>query len=449
MRFLVIFTMLDLKYSTILRVAIPLMFASFIQSVVLLTDAAFLSRYSTLAFDANGNAGLLYVTFFSSMFGMSDGSQILMARRIGEDKLGKIGSIFRSNVFVLGCLAIVFFGVIQLAGPVVLPMINNSSELAEAQMSFLRIRSFALFFAIVTLSIESYFFAIGKTWVVLIGAGIIAVTNIVLDWLLIFGVGSLQPMGLEGASLASTLAEGLGMIYFIVVLNIHRKKISYSFFERWNIFEDLKNLLKVGSPLFVQAFVAIASWTVFFTWIENMGSDELTVSQNVRSVYFLAFIPVFGFAYTTKTYVSQYIGNQQFDQLKIIQRRILILSVIFLLVFFHGALLYPETIIRMINPNEMYVKASAEILSIVFASIVLFSMSSVFMQTINGAGHTSISFILEVIGCLVYIIYAYLVIKVFHFNIIGVWSVEYVYYGLMFSMAVIYIKFFNWRDKKI
>ncbi|MBN9295338.1 MAG: hypothetical protein J0G96_15275, partial [Flavobacteriia bacterium] len=69
--------MLDLKFSTILKVAIPLMFSSFVQSLVLLTDAAFLSRYSTLAYDANGNAGLLYVTFFSAMFGMSDGSQIL------------------------------------------------------------------------------------------------------------------------------------------------------------------------------------------------------------------------------------------------------------------------------------------------------------------------------------------------------------------------------------
>jgi putative MATE family efflux protein len=441
--------MLDLRYSTILRVAIPLMFASFIQSVVLLTDAAFLSRYSTLAFDANGNAGLLYLTFFSAMFGMSDGSQILIARRIGENKLAEIGGIFQSNIFILTCLALIFFSAIQLLGPLFLPAINNNQELAEAQMSFLHIRSYALLFGIITLSIESYFFAIGKTWIVLIGSGVIAISNVFLDWILIFGTKQIAPMGLEGAALASTTAEAIGMIYFVIAISIHSKKLNYALLGKINIFKNLSNLLKIGSPLFIQAFIALASWTLFFTWIENMGSDELTISQNVRSVYFLAFIPVYGFAYTTKTYISQYIGNKQFDKLKTIQLRIILLSIIFLLLFFHGALLYPESIIRLINPNEVYVKASAEILSIVFASIFLFSIASVFIQTINGSGHTNISFLLELIGCFVYIIYAYLVIKVLHLDIISVWFIEYVYYGIMLLLAVLYIKLFNWKDKKI
>ena len=62
--------MLDLKYKTILSVALPLMVSSFIQSIVLLTDTAFLSRYSTVAFDAAGNGGLIYVTMFMALAGM-------------------------------------------------------------------------------------------------------------------------------------------------------------------------------------------------------------------------------------------------------------------------------------------------------------------------------------------------------------------------------------------
>jgi hypothetical protein len=84
--------MLDLKYSSILKVAIPLMVSSFIQSIVLLTDAAFLSRYSNDAFDASGNAGLIYVTLFIGLAGFSDGVQILIARRIGQKKEDKISS---------------------------------------------------------------------------------------------------------------------------------------------------------------------------------------------------------------------------------------------------------------------------------------------------------------------------------------------------------------------
>jgi Na+-driven multidrug efflux pump len=56
--------MLDYRYRTILTVALPLMFSSFIQSIVLITDAAFISRYDVQAFDAVGNGGLVYITFF-------------------------------------------------------------------------------------------------------------------------------------------------------------------------------------------------------------------------------------------------------------------------------------------------------------------------------------------------------------------------------------------------
>lgn len=441
--------MLDLKYSTILRVAVPLMFSSFVQSIVLLTDTAFLSRYSTLAFDANGNAGLIYITFFMAMFGMSDGSQILTARRVGEKKLNEIGSIFQSNIFILFCLSILFFGIIQFFGPSLLPIINNSQALAQAQIEFLSIRSYALFFAVITLSIQSYFFAIGKTSVVLLGSGIIAVTNIFLDWFLIFGNKWMDPQGLDGAAWASTIAEGVGMLYLIIALAVHKKHISYTLLKNINVFKNVRSALKIGTPLFFQSFVALGTWVVFFTWIENMGMYELTVSQNIRSLYFLAFIPVYGFAYTTKTYISQYIGDKQFDSLKKIQFRIILLSVIFLLVFFHGALLYPEVLIRLVNPNEEYVKASAEILRFVFASLILFSISSVFVQTINGSGNTTASFFIEILGCFFYNLYGYVTIKVLQLDIFWVWSIEYVYYGLNLIIAVIYIKFFNWKSKTI
>ena len=80
--------MLDYRYKTILSVAIPLMASTFIQSIVLLTDSAFLSRYNTLDFDASGNGGLLYITLFIMLVGINDGAQILMARRVGQKKEG-------------------------------------------------------------------------------------------------------------------------------------------------------------------------------------------------------------------------------------------------------------------------------------------------------------------------------------------------------------------------
>jgi len=100
--------MLDLKYSTILKVAVPLMISSFIQSIVLITDSSFLSRYSIDAFAAVGNGGLIYITLYMAYVGMSDGAQILIARRIGQQNTGAIGRIFGTSIIANLILAVVY-----------------------------------------------------------------------------------------------------------------------------------------------------------------------------------------------------------------------------------------------------------------------------------------------------------------------------------------------------
>lgn len=443
--------MLDLSYRTILSVALPLMVSSFIQSIVLITDAAFLSRYSTLAFDACGNAGLIYVTIFIALAGMSDGIQILIARRIGQDKQNAIGRIFGTSVLTIAFFALILFFLSYYVMPQLLPLYSKHQDLAQAQISFLSIRSYALFFAIGSLPIQAFFLAMGKTWVVLISSIVIAISNIIMDYIFIFGIGtSFKSMGIEGAALASTLAEGLGMLFLISYLLFSKERKKYQLFHHFTFqLKSFIEILKIGTPLLLQGFMAFMVWTIFFTWIEQMGKDELTISQNIRAIYFLAFVPILGFAATTKTYISQYIGRKDFDALRIIQRRIQLLTVIFVLVFFHGAFIYPKQMVSWINPNEHYLDKSAEILRYVAGSFIVFSLISVKFQTVNGSGNTVASFFIELLSVSVYITFSYCFIKVWKTDIFWVWSVEYIYFGSLGIFSIAYLKLFKWKNKKL
>jgi putative MATE family efflux protein len=440
--------MLDLRYKTILTVALPLMVSSFIQAVVLLTDTAFLSRYSTLSFDAAGNAGLIYVTMFMALIGMGDGAQILIARRIGQKNIDAIGRIFGTSIIVHLLLAGVLFLFLQLAIPSMLQSYSKYQDLALAQIDFISIRSFALFFAMISLPIQAFFFATGKTWIVLISALITASSNIILDYVLIFGKIGLPEMGLEGAALASTLADGLGMLFLIVFLIFSKMRKEYALFSHFSFnIVSFKELIKIGSPIMFQGLIALSTWTIFFTWIEQMGKFELTVSQNIRSIYFLAFIPIWGFSATTKTYISQYIGKNDFQSLKIIQKRIQFLTMLFLSVIIIGATFFPSSLISMINPAEEYVEKSAEILRFISISTLIFGFGSVYFQTINGSGNTMITFTIEVISVIIYLISAYILIKVLKSDIYWIWSVEYIYFGTMGLLSIGYLRFFDWKKK--
>jgi putative MATE family efflux protein len=442
--------MLDFSFKSILKVALPLMFSSFIQSIVLITDAAFLSRYSTLSFDASGNAGLIYVTIFFALMGMADGIQILLARRIGQNRISEIKYIFSSSFFVLTGLVILLFSVAYYLMPIILPIYSKHLDLAQAQSEFIKIRSFALFFAIFSLPIQSFLLSIGKTWVVLISALIIALSNILLGYWFIFGGYFLPELGLKGAAYASCTAEFLGMLFLVIYILLDKTKKDFQLFSTIKISpKAVKDIFSIGTPLFFQGFIALFTWTIFFTWIEQLGKFELTVSQNIRAIYFLAFVPIIGFSSTTKTFISQYVGAQLFDTIPIIQKRIRILTIGSLIIFFHGAILYPEQLIRIINPNETYIEKSTEILKFIVGSFLIFGITSVLFQTVNGSGNTIASFLIEFFSVGIYILASYILIKIYNLDIYWIWSVEYIYFGTLGILSFGYLRFFNWKKKNL
>lgn len=430
--------------------ALPMMVSGFIQSVVLITDSAFISRYSVIGFDAVGNAGLAYVTFFIMLMGMSDGAQIIMARRIGQEQFSAVGQQVTAAGLVLIGLAAFFFTLLQTVVPTIIQGNALSAEVAELQGVYLKYRSFGLFFAMITLVLQALYLAQGRTRLVLSAALITAGGNIVLDYLFIYGIGVFPELGVAGAGLASALADALGMSFLLAVTLVSRMNRPYELFQKKrNISAEVKALLKVGTPLMLQGFFALFTWTIFFVWIEQMGQFELTVSQNIRSLYFLAFVPIWGFASTTKTYISQYIGAGQQESIPLIQRRIQRLTLIFLLIFFHGAIIYPRALISIINPHQEFLTESSAILQLIIGSILIFGIVSVYFQTILGSGNTVASMTIEIVSVTIYMVFAYLFIKVFKFDIYYVWTVEYIYFGTMGALSLLYLYFFNWKQKKI
>ncbi|MEY4974193.1 MAG: hypothetical protein RLZZ55_981, partial [Bacteroidota bacterium] len=146
--------MLALNYRTILGVALPMMVTGFIQSIVLLTDASLIARHSTAEFDAVGNAGLLYVTLYMCLAGMADGAQIIIARRIGQDRKELIGQVFGTTVWVLIALALLLFSVLYFMMPDLVYAYSEQKQIAHLQGIYIEQRSFSLFFAMITLAIQ-------------------------------------------------------------------------------------------------------------------------------------------------------------------------------------------------------------------------------------------------------------------------------------------------------
>lgn len=440
--------MLELSYRKILAIATPLMFGTLVQSIIVVTDGIFVSELGTVAFDAVGNGGILYMSLFMFCRGLGDGTQIIIARKLGEGKEAEVGRVLFNTQFLQLFLAGIIFLLFFVFGQVIVTAISESTNIADAMTEFIRYRAWGIFFAALLVTMQAFFIGVGRTGIIMASTVILAITNIFLDYSLIYGKFGLPELGMIGAPIASSIAEAVAFFFLLMyaIKTPSFKKFQFHLKQKLQT-ALMKKALKLSFPLMFQGFISLSTWLVFFTFIEHMGEDELEASQTIRYCYFISFIPIFGFGAATKTYVSNLVGSNRYDLIPKIQRKIAFLSLLFILLFFHGAILYPELLIDLINHNpnvkpEVF-NNSVEILRFVSGSMVIFAVAIVPFHSVAALGKTKVSFFIEFAAILIYISCCYLFIKVWEWDVVSIWVVEYVYFISLAVFAILYLLYYQ------
>jgi MATE family, multidrug efflux pump len=436
--------MLNLSYKSILAIALPLMFGTFVQSLIGITDGAFVSELGNTSYNAVGNGSIIYVALFMLARGISDGTQITIAKKLGENKESEIGEVlFNAQFLQLILSGLIFLSFIFL-GEIFVHAICESKDLALAMTDFLQYRSWGIFFAALYVTMSAFYIGLGKTRIIIAATLILALVNIFLDYSLIFGNFGFPEMGMVGAPLASSISEAVAFTFlFIYALKAPK-------FQKFNYHLKLKvkkairvPLFKLSGPLMLQGFVALFTWLVFFSLLEHHGAADLEVAHNIRYMYFLAFVPIFGYGAATKTFVSNLVGRNERHLIPLIQRRIALLSGISILIIFHGAFLYPDYLIGIVEHNPditpEILQNSADALQFVSGSIILYAIMVVPFNSIAALGKTNLTFGIEVMAIILYLIACYFFIVKWNWNIVNVWWVEYIYFGTIGFASIAYL----------
>jgi len=424
---------IDTSLKGILRVALPISVSTFVQFLVVFTDNLFLSRLNESALNAAGNSGIMYIALVMVAVGLSSGVQILTARRKGEQLFQEAAEIFYNSIYLAFIIGVILFIAMNLCRIFLLPHLLNDAVLMSEMDEFLTIRAFGFLVYPVVLSFIGFYSGIAETKVLMYATIIMAVVNLIGDYFLIFGSPYWDGLGLSGAAWASFGAECFALIFVILyTLNkntiiLYKPKVSL-----WKLpLNHSKKLLKISFPLMGQQFLALATWTSFFFMVEKMGETALYISHLTRTLYFLAFVVVFGIAQTTKTFVSTLIAEKRQDELRPTLIKLIFINVIGVFLFSHGLLLYPEWLLGMFSDDPTVLAQGAKVLNVVFFAILIFAFASVLLNTIEGAGKTQIAFWIELVSIVIYIIFSYLMIFTWKHEIHIVWTMDYLYFGLM------------------
>ena len=282
------------------NVSYPIFLGLLAQNIINVTDTAFLGRVGEVELGASAMGGLFYICVFTIAFGFSVGSQILIARRNGEGRYKDVGPVMiQGGTFLLG-LAMLMFGLTHLLAPSIVRLLISSDSIFDATMEFLNWRIWGFFFAFVNVMFRALYIGITRTKVLTMNAVVMALVNVLLDYILIFGKFGMPEMGIKGAAVASVMAEAASLAFFLIYTcaKVDFKKFGLNHWQKID-FSLLGKILSISCFTMIQYFLAMATWFVFFIAIERLGQRELAIANIVRSIYIVMLIPVQALSTTT------------------------------------------------------------------------------------------------------------------------------------------------------
>lgn len=441
---------LTASYNSILRIAAPLMLFQLVQNIIGFTDTVFLGRVGVVEFNACGISSMFYLVLMMLGYGLSRGGQILIARRVGENNNEKVGIVTDHLIIVETIMAAVIFVLLFTLSPHILSLFIQSPDILSAGLDYLNYRSYGIFFSVWGFSLLAFYAGIGRTKIIVYITLIMALFNIFLNYSLIFGSFGFPEMGIKGAGLASTIAEGASGIFGLIYLLNDPIRKKYHVFKFDKIKKELIwKMTKISAPLVLQFLVGLGGWFVFFTFIENMGETALAVSIVLKWLYQFIGIPAWSIASAINSVASNLVGQKAFEATKLSIKRSVGMSVVFTILLGSLLFIFPSYVVGIFTNNSDIIFQATEMLPLLFVICIFCAVSSVFFNGLIGVGATDISLYIEVFGVIFYLSYAYLIINVLNGGLTLAWCSEIIYWFILIVFSFLYFKFGKWREQEV
>lgn len=413
-------------------IAVPIMLSNVISQLQMIIDRIFLGQMNKLYMSALGNVTSPMWTTMSFCFTIVMGASILISQSVGAGDDEKVESYAASMVKWNNILPILLFFFWIFFGETVFRAMGVSENVMPLCLGYMRF--FAPTFLIV--GIESSFSVIMQTsnyTKPLVFYGIVrAGLNILLDWILIFGRFGFPQMGIEGAAIATTIAEYGGCLFaFAVVVSNRSLKTKPS----------MKAVIKAPlKPFLASVGLGINAALEDFAW--NFGNLVLikilnSINEMAAGIYSIVFsvevlvvVMIGAIGSGTMTLSGEARGRGDLKQFGGVCKIAYILCAAIAAVTLVVCLLIPQQILALFTTEEEIITGCGIYLILVCINLYGKSGNIIIGSGIRGSGDTRWMFFTQIFGTFLVIGCACLFVYGFGLGITGVFIAVIVDEGL-------------------
>lgn len=300
----------------ILGLAIPALGALAIDPLLTLADTAFVAQLGTNELAALGvDAAVLAFAFFAFNF-LAYVTTPLVARALGRNQQDEARRWVGDALLLAMGLGVLVTLILLIAAPLFVNLMGATSEITEPAVNYLRIRALATPAVMIVTAGQGAFRGHKDTRTPLLVAVGVNGLNLVLDPLLIFTLG----MGLEGAAVATVIAQYAGALWFLRLIK------SREMASRPKNFKDsLPSLLALGrngALLTARTGLLLAAFTVAASSATRQGMEAIAAHQLVAQLFLLSAMLADSFAIAAQAMVGETAGQGQIGPLNELSKRL-------------------------------------------------------------------------------------------------------------------------------
>lgn len=414
------FTNISIK-KAIFYLSIPMILEMVMESLFAVVDIFFVGKLGVHAVATVGLTESVLTIIYSIAIGLSMAATAIVARRIGEKKPKEASAAAFQAILVcsLFAVAVAVLGVVY--AKQMLALMGGEPEVIDQGYRYTQIIFGGNVCVMLLFLINGIFRGAGNAAVAMRTLWIANAINIVLDPILIFGLGPIPAMGLEGAAWATTTGRGIGVIYQFYILFNGKSIIKFYWDSLKMNWKTVLTIVKVASGGMGQFLIESASWIFLMRIISESGSVALAGYTIAVRIIIFALLPAFGLSNAAATLVGQNLGALQPGRAEKSAWLAAHLTAIFLgfcaIIFIAGAGFF----IGIFNQEEGVIAVGTMGLTIICLGYVFFGYGMVMSQSLNGAGDTKTPTIINLAILWGFQIpFAYLLAKTFGLGATGV-----------------------------
>ena len=367
--------------------AIPMMLEMAGESLFAVVDAFFVARLGAEALAAVGITETVLEIIYAIAIGLGMSVTAMVARRIGEhDERGAARTAVQAIWVGLGVS--ILFGVAgAIWAPDVLRLMGADEATVALGSGYTRIIYGSMPIILFLFVNNAIYRGAGDAAMAMRSIWLANGINVVLDPMLIFGIGPFPELGLAGAAVATVFGRGIGVMYQFWGLS-RGTRLRITAADVGFDLEIILRLIRISAGGVLQMLVATASYIGLIRILATFGSTVLAGYVIAIRVVIFIILPSWGLANAAATLVGQNLGAKQPDRA---ERAVWITgawNMAFMAAVTVVFVAFAGPIVRIFTSDPGTAAVGESALRIISYGYVMYAWGMVVLQAFNGAGDT-------------------------------------------------------------